>query len=100
MNDTLTTAYRDYMEEEGVKFEPRAEEEKALSGSTDFGNVSYIMPATHPQYVSQRSIFLSSKSEHYVVSVLVLTLQFIPLLLQRQHALKRRIIMLFRQHAV
>ncbi|KAI8137776.1 hypothetical protein BJV82DRAFT_674406 [Fennellomyces sp. T-0311] len=50
MNDTLTTAYRTYMEKEGVQFEPRVEEEKKLSGSTDFGNVTYVLPATHPHF--------------------------------------------------
>lgn len=49
MNDALTTTYRQYMEQEGVPFMSRVDEEKVISGSTDFGNVSYVVPGTHPQ---------------------------------------------------
>ncbi|KAI9492005.1 hypothetical protein BDB00DRAFT_465354 [Zychaea mexicana] len=50
MNDTLTDIYREYMEKENVEFLPRSEEEKILTGSTDFGNVTRILPATHPHF--------------------------------------------------
>ncbi|KAJ8653692.1 hypothetical protein O0I10_010614 [Lichtheimia ornata] len=50
MNDTLTNTYRHYMEQEGVPFMSRVDEEKVISGSTDFGNVSYVVPGTHPHF--------------------------------------------------
>lgn len=49
MNDTLTDTYRRYMEEEGAVFAPREEDEKIKTGSSDFGNVSHVVPSTHPQ---------------------------------------------------
>ena len=54
MNDTLTDVYIDYMKQENVDILPRVEEEKILTGSTDFGNVTAVVPATHPQYVNTR----------------------------------------------
>ncbi|KAI9276684.1 hypothetical protein BDA99DRAFT_493876 [Phascolomyces articulosus] len=50
MNDTLTDTYIRYMEQENVKFLPREDEEKILTGSTDFGNVTAVLPATHPHF--------------------------------------------------
>ncbi|KAI9023776.1 hypothetical protein CLU79DRAFT_701090 [Phycomyces nitens] len=47
-NDTLTSAYQEYMEEEGITFASRAEEEQIVSGSTDMGNITHVIPATHP----------------------------------------------------
>jgi hypothetical protein len=36
------------MREEGEFFDSRAVEETQISGSTDFGNISYIVPGLHP----------------------------------------------------
>lgn len=47
-NDALIACYKHFMEQEGVQFRSRAEEEKTTSGSTDMGNVSYVVPAIHP----------------------------------------------------
>ncbi|CEI95746.1 hypothetical protein CU097_009653 [Rhizopus azygosporus] len=50
MNDTLTAVYKTYMEDEGVSYLPRTEEEKITSGSTDMGNFSYVVPSIHPAF--------------------------------------------------
>ncbi|KAH8549592.1 hypothetical protein BGW37DRAFT_107593 [Umbelopsis sp. PMI_123] len=49
-NDTLAAHFMDFMENEGVKFEPKEWQEKQASGSTDFGNISYAVPGLHPSF--------------------------------------------------
>ncbi|KAI9481584.1 MAG: hypothetical protein EXX96DRAFT_567309 [Benjaminiella poitrasii] len=50
MNDAMAMKYKHYMEQEGIKFLPRSEEEQITSGSTDMGNFSYVVPTIHPGY--------------------------------------------------
>ncbi|KAG0744510.1 hypothetical protein G6F57_007165 [Rhizopus arrhizus] len=49
-NETLLSRFKHYMESEGVRYRPREEEEGNLSGSTDMGNFSYVVPAIHPTF--------------------------------------------------
>lgn len=37
-----------YQKEEGEQFYPRFREEQYVSGSTDFGNFTYVVPGLHP----------------------------------------------------
>ncbi|KAI9491888.1 hypothetical protein BDB00DRAFT_831063 [Zychaea mexicana] len=49
-NDTLAASYQHFMEEEGVKF-PTSEEAGSISmASSDFGNVSYVLPSLQPVF--------------------------------------------------
>lgn len=48
VNDTMTSIYKKYSEQEGMSFAPRTEEEKTTTGSTDMGNFSYVVPTIHP----------------------------------------------------
>ena len=48
VNDTLTSIYKKFSEQEGMSFAPRTEEEKTTTGSTDMGNFSYVVPTIHP----------------------------------------------------
>ena len=41
-NDAMIQEFKKYQEQEGVKFPSRAEEERTTTGSTDFGNFSYV----------------------------------------------------------
>lgn len=47
-NEILAEDYIKYMKEEGEIFAPRSTEETLVSGSTDFGNISYQVPGLHP----------------------------------------------------
>lgn len=49
MNGPLTETFKHYMGQEGIEYKPRAEEEKISSGSSDYGAISYVVPASHPQ---------------------------------------------------
>jgi metal-dependent amidase/aminoacylase/carboxypeptidase family protein len=40
-----------FMENEGVKYESKEWQEKQASGSTDFGNISYVVPGLHPGFM-------------------------------------------------
>ncbi|CAO3597019.1 unnamed protein product [Absidia cylindrospora] len=50
MNTSLAEYYKALMEEQGVKYRPRAEEEQIVGGSTDMGNFSYAVPSIHPAF--------------------------------------------------
>lgn len=50
MNDAMTANYKKYMEQEGIVYEPRVDEEQTSTGSTDMGNFSYVVPTIHPAY--------------------------------------------------
>ncbi|KAG1213948.1 hypothetical protein G6F35_010221 [Rhizopus arrhizus] len=50
MNDALTGRYKYYMEQEGVRYKPREEEENEMGASTDMGNFSYAVPSIHPAF--------------------------------------------------
>lgn len=51
VNDTMTARYKKYMEDEGITFRSRVEEETGTTtGSTDMGNFSYAVPSIHPVY--------------------------------------------------
>jgi metal-dependent amidase/aminoacylase/carboxypeptidase family protein len=50
MNDAMALNYKHYMEQEGITYRSRAEEELTSTGSTDMGNFSYVVPSIHPAY--------------------------------------------------
>lgn len=50
MNDAMALNYKHYMEQEGIEYKPRSEEEQTSTGSTDMGNFSYVVPTIHPAY--------------------------------------------------
>jgi metal-dependent amidase/aminoacylase/carboxypeptidase family protein len=50
MNDTMTLRFKKYEEEQGITFDSRSDEEQTTTGSTDFGNFSYVVPGIHPAY--------------------------------------------------
>lgn len=50
MNDAMTANFKNYMEDEGITYKDRAQEEQLIVASTDFGNVSYTVPGIHPMY--------------------------------------------------
>ncbi|KAI9492013.1 hypothetical protein BDB00DRAFT_766227 [Zychaea mexicana] len=49
-NSELGYSYIDYMKQEGAQFFPRSVEETVVSGSTDMGNFSYVVPTLHPGF--------------------------------------------------
>ncbi|KAG2217860.1 hypothetical protein INT45_012775 [Circinella minor] len=49
-NEALAHRFIDYMKQVGSPFLPRSEEEKMVSGSTDFGNISWEVPSIHPGF--------------------------------------------------
>ncbi|ORZ38784.1 hypothetical protein BCR44DRAFT_133530 [Catenaria anguillulae PL171] len=49
-NDTLATLYQVEMEKRGVKFPPLEEMLAESTGSTDFGNVSHVVPGLQPMF--------------------------------------------------
>jgi metal-dependent amidase/aminoacylase/carboxypeptidase family protein len=55
-NDSLAESFSDYFQQmSGVTLPSKTEQEHSnLLGSTDMGNVSYVLPAAHPCY----SVFL------------------------------------------
>jgi len=50
-NDALAANFIHFMENEGVKYKSRQWQEEQASGSTDFGNISYVVPGLHPGYM-------------------------------------------------
>lgn len=50
MNDAMTANFKSYMENEGITYKDRTQEEQMVVASTDFGNVSYTVPSIHPMY--------------------------------------------------
>lgn len=50
MNDAMALNYKHYMEQEGITFGSRVDEEQTTTGSTDMGNFSYVVPSIHPGY--------------------------------------------------
>ncbi|KAG0042018.1 hypothetical protein BGZ83_000999 [Gryganskiella cystojenkinii] len=49
-NELMAAHYTKYMEQMGVEYKPRAEQEAAPSGSTDMGNVGHYLPGLHPGF--------------------------------------------------
>ncbi|KAI8060483.1 hypothetical protein BC940DRAFT_350550 [Gongronella butleri] len=49
-NEVLADTYAYYMEQFGIKFAPRLLQETIATGSSDMGNVSYVVPSIHPVY--------------------------------------------------
>lgn len=49
-NDRMTSVFKQHMEQKGIKYRARTDEEKETTGSTDMGNFSYVVPAIHPGY--------------------------------------------------
>lgn len=47
-NEPLAETYKHFMEAQGIKFFPKSLEESVVSGSTDMGNFSYVVPTIHP----------------------------------------------------
>ncbi|KAL7309984.1 hypothetical protein PS15m_010798 [Mucor circinelloides] len=50
MNDAMALNYKHYMEQEGITYKSRFDEEQTSTGSTDMGNFSYAVPSIHPAY--------------------------------------------------
>ncbi|CAO3650959.1 unnamed protein product [Cunninghamella blakesleeana] len=50
MNTPLAEYYKILMEEQGVNYIPRVDEEQIIGASTDMGNFSYAVPSIHPAY--------------------------------------------------
>ncbi|KAG2212110.1 hypothetical protein INT46_006027 [Mucor plumbeus] len=46
-NEVLAENYKDHMKAEGVVFHSRQEEESVVTGSTDMGNITYVVPGIH-----------------------------------------------------
>ena len=55
-NTKLALLYQKYAETMGMVFPSRAEQESIVDGSTDFGNVSLIVPGLHPLYCIKKSV--------------------------------------------
>ena len=49
-NSVMAERYRDNIRAHGIEFQTRAEDEAAPGGSTDMGNVSYIVPSIQPMF--------------------------------------------------
>ncbi|KAI8099281.1 uncharacterized protein BX664DRAFT_320915 [Halteromyces radiatus] len=49
-NNIMAATYGKYMEKAGVQFPPRQAQEQGGGGSTDMGNVSYVVPSIHPMF--------------------------------------------------
>ena len=50
MNVPLAERYEEHLKKLGIKFLPKEEQRKISSGSTDQGNVTYVVPGIHPLY--------------------------------------------------
>ncbi|KAI8327957.1 hypothetical protein BC941DRAFT_445948 [Chlamydoabsidia padenii] len=50
VNTPLADYFKKQMEEQGIRYLPRSEEEQIVSGSTDMGNFSYAVPSIHPAF--------------------------------------------------
>jgi hypothetical protein len=44
------------MKAEGVVFHSRQEEESVVTGSTDMGNITYVVPGIHAGYVYTKCV--------------------------------------------
>ena len=55
-NTKLALLYQKYAEGMGMVFPSQAEQESIVDGSTDFGNVSLIVPGLHPLYCIDSSV--------------------------------------------
>ncbi|CAO3594356.1 unnamed protein product [Absidia cylindrospora] len=49
-NSVLADTYAHYMKQTGAVFADRSEQDRYPSGSTDMGNVSYVVPSIHPVF--------------------------------------------------
>jgi metal-dependent amidase/aminoacylase/carboxypeptidase family protein len=49
-NEPLGNRYEEHLRRLGVEVMPRAKQEATPVGSTDQGNVSYVVPSIHPLY--------------------------------------------------
>lgn len=50
INTTLANIYRKNAENLGITFKPIEQELSTFMGSSDMGNVSYVVPSIHPFY--------------------------------------------------
>ncbi|CAB4433646.1 unnamed protein product [Rhizophagus irregularis] len=50
INSPLGERYEEYLRKFGIEFKPKLEQEKVSLGSTDQGNVTYVVPGIHPLY--------------------------------------------------
>jgi metal-dependent amidase/aminoacylase/carboxypeptidase family protein len=50
MNESMALYFKEQMEDQGIHYQPRSDEEQVVSGSTDMGNFSYAVPSIHPAY--------------------------------------------------
>ncbi|SAM07440.1 hypothetical protein [Absidia glauca] len=60
-NSVMADTYAHYMKQTGVVFASRREQEGFPSGSTDMGNVSYVVPSIHPMFAIPASGSTHSK---------------------------------------
>ncbi|KAG0315344.1 hypothetical protein BGZ99_007516 [Dissophora globulifera] len=49
-NDPLARKFEHYMNEQGVKYATKEQQQSKLSGSTDMGNLTYALPGIHPMF--------------------------------------------------
>ncbi|KAF9936254.1 hypothetical protein BGZ67_002516 [Mortierella alpina] len=49
-NDPLAVKFEEQMNNLGLKYASKAEQQSKLSGSTDMGNLTYAMPGIHPMF--------------------------------------------------
>ncbi|KAL1932944.1 hypothetical protein VTP01DRAFT_8622 [Rhizomucor pusillus] len=49
-NDALAKCYTECIQKEGIELPPREKQENITTGSTDMGNISYVVPAIHPGF--------------------------------------------------
>ncbi|RGB28334.1 hypothetical protein C1646_767943 [Rhizophagus diaphanus] len=50
INVPLGERYEEHLRKFGIEFKPKEEQEKVSLGSTDQGNVTYVVPGIHPLY--------------------------------------------------
>jgi hypothetical protein len=46
-NEILAETYIQHMKDQGEQFHSRQEEEAIVTGSTDMGNITYVVPGIH-----------------------------------------------------
>lgn len=49
-NNIMASTYARHMEKAGIQFPDRYTQEHSGGGSTDMGNVSYVVPSIHPMF--------------------------------------------------
>ncbi|KAJ3226959.1 hypothetical protein HK099_003751 [Clydaea vesicula] len=49
-NDSITSVFKKWQEKQGVLYTSREFQESVSRGSTDMGNVSYVVPSIHPVF--------------------------------------------------